>query len=67
MTAEIYTYTDLVDGLEAIFTMVASRTPRSVLCGRCGDVVTVGEKSDCTCGYIGKMVDYLIELEKRND
>ncbi len=64
-TGAVVSYAELIEGLDAIFTMVASRTPRSVLCGRCGDVVTVGEKSDCTCGYIGKMVDYL--MEKRNE
>ncbi len=53
-------YDQFVKDVEKIFKSTTSqKTTKLVMCGRCGDTVSVRE--DCSCGYIGAMVKRIMK------
>ncbi len=52
-----YTHAELMGDIEELFN--ADGKPKSVICGRCATMVTTG--TDCKCGYIGRLMDYLLK------
>ncbi len=56
-----YDYGTFMKGIDGIFKYVEDGKPKSVICGRCATMVTTGKDTDCKCGYIGKLMDHILE------
>lgn len=46
---------------DQIFACDVDNKPRLVICGRCGDTVTIGPGNDCTCGYIQELATMILK------
>lgn len=57
-TFDNYSYNDFMQDLEKIFTNVKQYEPKMVMCGRCGNIDTVGERMTCSCGYLEQVWKY---------